>query len=101
MRLLCGSYPVSRPSSRHHLPPLLIWLLIEASAASSWAGVRQPHRRLVMSLVLLLAASEGHVRMNYIDGSDLPIRNANTADGNGRVSVAGGLVLSKHELRLP
>jgi len=42
-----------------------------------------------MSLVLLLAASEGHVRLNYIDGSDLPIRNAGTATGNGRASVAG------------
>jgi len=42
-----------------------------------------------MSLVLLLAASEGHVRLNYIDGSDLAIRNAGTATGNGRASVAG------------
>jgi len=42
-----------------------------------------------MSLVLLLAASEGHVRLNYIDGSDMPIRNAGTATGNGRASVAG------------
>ncbi len=44
-----------------------------------------------MSLALLLAAAEGHVRLNYIDGSDLPIRNANSATGNGRASVAGGL----------
>ena len=44
-----------------------------------------------MSLVLLLAASEGHVRLNYIDGSDLPIRNAGTATGNGRASVDGRL----------
>ena len=45
------------------------------------------------SLLLLLAApSEGHVRLNYIDGSDLPIRNAGTATGNGRASVAGGLL---------
>jgi len=44
----------------------------------------------VMLLVLLLAASsEGHVRLNYIDGSDLAIRNANSATGNGRASVAG------------
>ena len=47
----------------------------------------------VMLLVLLLAASsEGHVRLNYIDGSDLAIRNANSATGNGRASVAGGLL---------
>lgn len=52
-----------------------------------------------MSLVLLLAASEGHVRLNYIDGSDMPIRNAGTATGNGRASVAGGLVWSKYKLR--
>ena len=45
---------------------------------------------LVMSLALLLAAAEGHVRLNYIDGSDQPIRNANSATGNGRASVAGG-----------
>ena len=45
-----------------------------------------------MSLALLLAAAEGHVRLNYIDGSDQPIRNANTATGNGRASVAGGLL---------
>ena len=51
-----------------------------------------------MSLVLLLAASEGHVRLNYIDGSDLAIRNAGTATGNGRASVAGGLLWSKHQL---
>ena len=44
-----------------------------------------------MSLLLLLAASEGHVRLNYIDGSDLPIRNAGTATGNGRASVDGSL----------
>ena len=43
-----------------------------------------------MSLALLLAAAEGHVRLNYIDGSDQPIRNANSATGNGRASVAGG-----------
>ena len=46
-----------------------------------------------MSLALLLAAAEGHVRLNYIDGSDgspRPIRNANSATGNGRASVAGG-----------
>ena len=43
-----------------------------------------------MSMALLLAAAEGHVRLNYIDGSDLPIRNANSATGNGRASVAGG-----------
>ena len=49
-----------------------------------------------MSLVLLLAASEGHVRLNYIDGSDLPIRNAGTATGNGRASVAGGLLWGKY-----
>ena len=49
-------------------------------------------------LFLLLAASEGHVRLNYIDGSDMPIRNAGTATGNGRASVQGGLVWSKHEL---
>ena len=48
-----------------------------------------------MSLVLLLAASEGHVRLNYIDGSDLAIRNAGTATGNGRASVAGGLRMVK------
>ena len=51
-----------------------------------------------MSLVLLLAASEGHVRLNYIDGSNMPIRNANGPTGNGRASVAGGLVWSKHKL---
>ena len=34
-----------------------------------------------MSLVLLLAASEGHVRLNYIDGSDLPIHGAPTRPG--------------------
>ena len=43
-----------------------------------------------MSLALLLAAAEGHVRLNYIDGADQPIRNANSATGNGRASVAGG-----------
>ena len=44
------------------------------------------------SLLLLLAApSEGHVRLNYIDGSGLPIRNAGTATGNGRASVDGSL----------
>ena len=43
-----------------------------------------------MSLALLLVAAEGHVRLNYIDGSDQPIRNANSATGNGRASVAGG-----------
>ena len=48
-----------------------------------------------MSLALLLAAAEGHVRLNYIDGSDLPIRNANSATGNGRASVAGGPPLFK------
>ena len=43
------------------------------------------------SLLLLLAAPiEAHVRLNYIDGSDQPIRNANSATGNGRASVAGG-----------
>ena len=52
---------------------------------TSWA------RRSVMSLALLLVAAEGHVRLNYIDGSDQPIRNANSATGNGRASVAGGL----------
>ena len=52
-----------------------------------------------MSLVLLLTAFEGHVRLNYIDGSDMPIRNAGTATGNGRASVAGGLVWSKYKLR--
>ena len=42
------------------------------------------------SLLLLLAAPiEAHVRLNYIDGSDQPIRNANSATGNGRASVAG------------
>ena len=51
-----------------------------------------------MSLVLLLTAFEGHVRLNYIDGSDMPIRNAGTATGNGRASVAGGLAGSKHKL---
>ena len=44
----------------------------------------------MMSLALLLVAAEGHVRLNYIDGSDQPIRNANSATGNGRASVAGG-----------
>ena len=53
----------------------------------SAASIKSDH----MSLVLLLAASEGHVRLNYIDGSDLPIRNAGTATGNGRASVDGGL----------
>ena len=53
----------------------------------SAASIKSDH----MSLVLLLAASEGHVRLNYIDGSDLPIRNAGTATGNGRASVAGDL----------
>ena len=46
-----------------------------------------------MSLALLLAAAEGHVRLNYMDGSDgspRPIRNANSETGNGRASVAGG-----------
>ena len=46
----------------------------------------------VASPTLLAAPSEGHVRLNYIDGSDLPIRNAGTATGNGRASVAGGLL---------
>lgn len=42
------------------------------------------------SLLLLLAApTEAHVRLNYIDGADQPIRNANSATGNGRASVAG------------
>ena len=55
------------------------------------------------SLALLLAAAEGHVRLNYIDGSDQPIRNANTATGNGRASVAGGpprfkRIAAKHKL---
>ena len=47
-------------------------------------------------LFLLLAASEGHVRLNYIDGSDMPIRNAGTATGNGRASVLGGLVCGQN-----
>ena len=38
---------------------------------------------------VLALAPHGHVRLNYIDGSDLPIRNANSPTGNGRASVAG------------
>jgi len=38
---------------------------------------------------ILTHLTNGHVRLNYIDGSDLPIRNANSATGNGRASGAG------------
>ena len=50
----------------------------------------------MLFLHLLAAASEGHVRLNYIDGSDMPIRNAGTATGNGRASVQGGLVCGQN-----
>jgi len=40
-------------------------------------------------MLLLLGSAHAHVRLNYINGSDHPIRNANSATGNGRASVAG------------
>eukprot|EP00964_Phaeocystis_antarctica_P138378 scaffold103072_cov47-Phaeocystis_antarctica.AAC.3 len=93
-----------RPHERVHLPgakgsygPANNTLLIEFELrqARPKSACTATNRRLVMSLVLLLAASEGHVRLNFIDGLDQPIRNAGTATGNGRASVAGGLRMVK------
>ena len=70
-------------------------LKVELRQARPKSACTATNRRLVMSLVLLLAASEGHVRLNFIDGLDQPIRNAGTATGNGRASVAGGLRMVK------
>ena len=43
-------------------------------------------------LVLFANVCHAHVRMTYLaapDGGELPIRNANSATGDGRASVAG------------
>ena len=70
-----------RPDAAY--PPTLI--------VSSGRPKRHPNALVaVMTLLVLLAAlTQGHVRLNYIDGSDNAIRNANSATGNGRGSVGG------------